>query len=246
MRVLGEMRGKRSANVPRLSDCGGRAGLNRGLLAAILRLLLRRIARMKIWRTALAAVWIYCQITAAYAAKSPFASSESRSSGSAAGLSLDGAAVDPLSGITNKGVVLIFLSHECPISNRYAPEIRRLNAKFAPRGVKFWLVYPNADETVKAITQHTNDYRLNCDVLRDPRHVLVKRAKATVTPEAAVFLNDGRLVYHGRIDNRYVVLGKERPEATEHDLDAFLQAVVDGKPLPTAAKPAVGCYIAER
>ena len=75
---------------------------------------------------------------------------------------------------------------------------------------------------------------------------LVKRAKAVVTPEAAVFLNGGRLVYHGRIDNRYVVLGKERPEATEHDLESFLQAVVDAKPLPGSSKPAVGCYIAER
>src|SRR5438876_1152232 len=36
---------------------------------------------------------------------------------------LSGTAIDPLTHITNKAVVLIFVSSECPISNRYAPEI---------------------------------------------------------------------------------------------------------------------------
>jgi hypothetical protein len=164
---------------------------------------------------------------------------------------LAGQPVDPLHGATNRAEVFIFLGCECPISNRYAPEIRRLQAKFSPKGIQFWLVYPNGDESAKMIRQHTNDYQLRCNVLRDPNHALVKRAKASVTPEAAVFVPGrasvpaSRLAYHGRIDNRYVVLGKERPAATEHDLDRVLQAVVDAKPVPYSSKPAVGCYIAE-
>ena len=31
---------------------------------------------------------------------------------------------------TNQAFVLIFVSSECPISNRYAPELRRLHEKF--------------------------------------------------------------------------------------------------------------------
>ena len=30
--------------------------------------------------------------------------------------------------------VLIFISTDCPISNRYAPEIKRLHDEFAPKG----------------------------------------------------------------------------------------------------------------
>jgi hypothetical protein len=159
---------------------------------------------------------------------------------------LSGLAVDPLGHITNQAVVLIFVSRECPISNRYAPEIRRLNSKFAPLGVKFWLVYPNRDESAEAIRQHASDYQLDCGVLRDPAHALVKRARATVTPEAAVFLPNARLAYHGRIDNRHVAFGKERSEASQHDLEDVLQAILDAKPLPSVSKPAVGCYIPER
>ena len=37
--------------------------------------------------------------------------------------------------------VLVFTTTDCPISNRYAPEIQRLATKFGDRA-KFVLVYP--------------------------------------------------------------------------------------------------------
>jgi len=159
---------------------------------------------------------------------------------------LSGNAFDPLSQVTNKAVVLIFVSCDCPISNRYAPEIRRLHEKFSAQGIKFWAVYPNADDSPAAIRQHTNDYQLSCAVLRDPLHALVKAAKATVTPEVAVFLPNRRLAYHGRIDNRNVTFGKERPEATQHDLRDILKAIASGKEPMGLSTVAVGCYIADR
>ena len=50
---------------------------------------------------------------------------------------LQGRAVDPLANAEARLSVLVFLRSDCPISNRYAPEIRRLHARFAPRGVAF-------------------------------------------------------------------------------------------------------------
>jgi len=160
-------------------------------------------------------------------------------------LDLAGKAVDPLDNITNRAVVLIFVASECPISNGYAPELKRLNEKFAPKEVKFWLVYPNADDTAGVIRRHAREYQLQLEALRDPHHALVKRSKATVTPEAAVFIARGRMVYHGRLDDRHIALGKQRPEATQHDLEEVLQAIVDGKKPPTSFRKPVGCYIQE-
>jgi hypothetical protein len=80
-------------------------------------------------------------------------------------------------------------------------------------------------------------------VLRDPRHLLVKRAKVRVTPEAAVFAPDGQLLYHGRIDNRYVDFGKARPAATQHELKSVLEAIAHGRPVPLSETRAIGCYI---
>jgi AhpC/TSA family len=146
-------------------------------------------------------------------------------------------------GTNNKATVLLFVSSECPISNRYAPEFRRLHEKFGTNGVRFRLVYPDPDDKAESIHTHTNLYGLSMGAIRDPQHDLVKRAQATVTPESAVFTPEGRLVYHGRIDNRYVAFGKERPEATEHDLEKVLEDLIAGHRVRSGYKQPIGCYI---
>jgi hypothetical protein len=158
-------------------------------------------------------------------------------------LDLEGHVVDPFRSVAGKALVLVFIANDCPISNRYAPELRRLYAKFSSNGVTFWLVHPDADESVEAIRQHAAAYQYPMRILRDPRHVLVRRALAHVTPEAAVFFPNGKLAYHGRIDNRFADFGKDRPEATQHDLEATLEAVLAGRPVPVGSTRAVGCYI---
>ena len=57
--------------------------------------------------------------------------------------------------------------------------------------------------------------------LRDPRHDLARAAGATIAPEAAVFVRENgapRLVYRGRIDDRYQAPGRMRPAASTRDL----------------------------
>jgi hypothetical protein len=74
-------------------------------------------------------------------------------------------------------------------------------------------------------------------------------AHATVTPEAAIFVPEGkglREVYHGRIDDRYAGLGQERPQATHHDLEDAVQAVLAGRAVPTPQGRPVGCAIMPR
>ena len=158
---------------------------------------------------------------------------------------LDNRTITPLKASSAKAIVFLFVSTDCPVSNRYAPEVRRLHEKFSPQGVKFWLVYPDKTESVETIRRHLTEYRYPCEALRDPKHRLVKAAQARVTPEAAVFLAGPKLVYHGRIDNWYVDLGKARPAPTQRDLEDVLQAVVSGKPVTYTTAPAVGCYISE-
>ncbi|MEO8426186.1 MAG: redoxin domain-containing protein [Verrucomicrobiota bacterium] len=156
---------------------------------------------------------------------------------------LTGQQVDPFQAIDAKAIVFIFVSTDCPISNRYAPEVRRLHSEFETKGIKFWLVYPNRDESPAAIRKHTTEYDFSLKVLRDPDHLLVTKAMVHVTPEAAVFLPEGRLIYHGRIDNQYADFGKQRPAATERDLKEVMDAVLAGKTLRHATARAIGCSI---
>ena len=164
---------------------------------------------------------------------------------------IHGNPVDPTTDSTAAASVTLFIESGCPISNRYAPEIQSLHERYAPKGVNFWLVYPGSDTSVQAIREHMQDYGYSMPALRDPEHALVRRANAQVTPEAAIFLGDGTLVYHGRIDNRYVDITTRRPQATVHDVAAVLDALLEGKEpgsapgrsLQPTSQPAFGCYI---
>lgn len=154
---------------------------------------------------------------------------------------LDGVAVDPLAGDA-PATVLVFIATQCPVSNRYAPEIVRIHDDYAARGVRMYLVYPD-DEDTAAIREHLLEHSFAIPALRDPDHVLAHRAGASVTPEAAVFRR-GAEVYHGRIDDRQVDFGVARPEPSRHDLRDAIDAVLAGKEPLEAYAPAIGCSIA--
>jgi peroxiredoxin len=163
-------------------------------------------------------------------------------------LDLEGKSVSPLADQGAKAVVFIFTRLDCPISNRYAPEVRRLSESFAPEKVKFWLVYPDADTPPDSIRRHVKEYDYNCEALRDPRHELVKATGVSVTPEAAVFVfnrSGARMIYRGRIDDQYAALGKHRPAPAARDLEDVLTTVVKGAAVELRTTPAVGCYISD-
>lgn len=141
--------------------------------------------------------------------------------------------------------VLLFVRTDCPITNRYAPELDRIAQEFAARGVEFWLVYPDPSETDSAIAQHQLEYKLPGTAIRDPKHFLQKRAEATIAPQAAVFDRNGHLAYSGRIDDRYIAFGKSRPTPTTHDLENAIAATLDGKPVKETRTHSVGCYLAD-
>ncbi|HEY1160104.1 MAG TPA: redoxin domain-containing protein [Terracidiphilus sp.] len=162
------------------------------------------------------------------------------------GLDLHGHPVRQLAGPGVRVVVLIFAASDCPISDRYVPEIARLTQQFSAQGVRFWWVYPNAGDTAQVVAEHNRDYSITGDTLLDPRQIVVERAHATITPEAAIFFADGndlREVYHGRIDDRYISLGQERPQPQHHDLETAIAAALAGKPVPQPGGPPVGCSI---
>jgi hypothetical protein len=158
---------------------------------------------------------------------------------------LDGRALDPLA-TTRVATVLVFVATDCPLSNRYAPDLARMHEKYMSRGVEFFLVYASS-ETAPVIAQHVRDYALPMTALRDPKHHLVALAGVHSTPEVAVFSPHAHLVYRGRIDDRQVQFGVARSEPTKRDLEEILDRLVAGQaPSNLIETPAVGCAIPAR
>ena len=138
---------------------------------------------------------------------------------------------------------LIFVRTDCPVSNQYAPEIKRICAEYEPQGLQCLLVYADAYDTEEAVRQHRTEFGYKLPVIRDTGHALVARAGATITPEVAVFTSGAKLAYSGRIDNRYNELGRPRQQVTEHDLRDALDDLVAGRTVRKPHTPATGCFI---
>ncbi len=160
---------------------------------------------------------------------------------------IDGRPLSLLAPAPGKIDLLFFVNTECPISNRYAPEITRLCNDYRSRGVHCVLVYPDASLTPAAVRAHQQDYSLGATgpAVIDRTFALTSAVDATVTPEAAIYTTAGR-VYRGRIDNLYVDVSRPRQSATTHDVRSALDAVLAGRPVPMPTTEPIGCSIERR
>src|SRR5207244_6413951 len=95
-------------------------------------------------------------------------------------LDLDGKPFDLRQSSQGPVRAVLFTRSDCPISNRYAPEIRSLYESFHPKGVDFYLVYVDPDEKPDAIREHLRDFKYPCPGIRDPQHTLVAQTGVTV------------------------------------------------------------------
>ena len=163
---------------------------------------------------------------------------------------LDGRQVQPLATLdsASHGVAFVFTRSDCPIANRYAPDLERLQRRAAAASIGFWLVFVDPGESAARIREHLRAFGYTGRALRDPRHELAHAAGATIAPEAAVFAPDAgapRLVYRGRIDNRYEAPGRMRPAATTRDLEDVIDELRDVRVPVLRETQAVGCVIAD-
>lgn len=144
----------------------------------------------------------------------------------------------------SKAHVLIFVATDCPVSNSYAPEIQRVCKAYADKGVSCSLAYEDVRVDTAGVRAHLDAYGYrNIPAAIDDRRSLADRAHASITPEALVIDNRGKIRYQGRIDNLYSSLGKPRQVVTEHDLTSALDAVLAGRPVARAKTEAIGCFI---
>ena len=140
-----------------------------------------------------------------------------------------------------KAVVLFFLGTECPVSNGYAPEMQALALRFADDRVGCFGIHCDPTVTPDQAGKHAKEYGLTFPLLFDPEQTLVRATGVRVTPEAVVLSPEGKVLYRGRIDDRYATSGKRRDQPTVYDLENALRAVRAGKSPEVSETQAFGC-----
>ena len=137
-----------------------------------------------------------------------------------------------------KTVVVAFFSTQCPIVNAYHARIRSLAADFQQRGVVLLGVYSNGNESLAAVKIKAAEQKFSFPVLRDDGNTVADLFNAQSTPEMFVIDGEGRLRYHGRIDN-----SPEPSRVKRNDLREALEEVLAGKEVSVTETRAFGCQL---
>lgn len=136
-------------------------------------------------------------------------------------------------------VVLVFCNQGCPFSLGAEPSLFALSEKYKAKGVVFYGIDSNANNSVDDIRKHVAEAKVPYIVLKDADNKYADLVGAKVTPEIFVVDWDGRLVYHGGPDDRTT------PDGTPKNtyLDSALDALTTGKEVPVKEAKTWGCGI---
>jgi peroxiredoxin len=154
----------------------------------------------------------------------------------------DGRAVE-LSAPKGGALALVFYSSECPISNAYSPTLNRLVQEFPAASFRLVGVCVDTDLSASEVATHAKDFGLRFPVVHDKGIAVATRVGAAVTPEAFVLDDQGRIRYHGRIDDQFAARQKRNANPLTRELHDAIAAVVEGREVAERHVPAVGCPI---
>lgn len=141
-----------------------------------------------------------------------------------------------------KAVVLIWQGNGCPIFRLGLSEIRRLKTKYADKGVHFFLVNSNPQDSLADIQQEAREYDLPFPILKDQLQSVAHELNVTRTAETIVLTpRNWKVIYRGALDDS---LGYEsQRKARRHFLDEALTNVLAGDPVALPATEVKGCLI---
>jgi len=142
--------------------------------------------------------------------------------------------------------VTVFMDTGCPIARYHTRTLRILHEKYSQKGIRFTAFFPATNTTLEAIQSFTKKFKFPLKSVPDPGQKKARTLGATIVPEVFVFDRNQKLIYQGRIDDRFASVGKRRPKTRSNDLADVLRTLAAGeKPTPRQTK-AIGCAITFR
>ena len=141
-----------------------------------------------------------------------------------------------------KGVVLVFISTQCPFSNSFDKVMTDLAHEYKAKGVTLVGINSNQNEPIEAVKRHADERGLDFAVIKDQDGSIADELGATRTPEAFLLDKDMKVRYHGALGNSKVP-STDPALANANDLRPALDAVLSGGAVQVAETKAFGCTI---
>ncbi len=142
-------------------------------------------------------------------------------------------------------VVVLFLCNHCPYVKHVNAELVRVANDYMPRGIRFVAISANdavayPEDGPEAMREAALRLGYPFAYLYDESQAVARAFDAACTPDLFVYDAGHRLVYRGQLDDARPSL--DLP-LTGRDLRAALDAVLEGRPVASLQRPAVGCNI---
>jgi hypothetical protein len=143
----------------------------------------------------------------------------------------------------HKAVVLYVQGNGCPIARQSYPEIKRIRRAYKDKGVAFFLLNANPQDTREEVDEELRDFRVNISTLMDSTQTVARSLGLERTCEALVLRpSDWAIVYRGPVDDRFDY-GAQKPEATQQYLRTALDQLLAGEPVTVEQHATKGCKI---
>jgi hypothetical protein len=142
------------------------------------------------------------------------------------------------------GTLVVFTCDHCPFARGWERRIADLADTYAKKGVGAILINANdpamyAVDGFAGMQARSKELGLRVPYVVDQTSAVARALGASVTPEAFLFDRNGKLAYHGAIDDNH----RDPTAVKAHYLRDALDAVLAGRPAPVAETKGIGCGI---
>jgi peroxiredoxin len=157
--------------------------------------------------------------------------------------SVDGSAVSIADVAGKQGTLVVFSCNHCPFVKAWQGRIASVGNAAKAKGLGVIIINSNdpteyPEDSYAEMQKRSKDLGFTFPYVVDATSDVARAFGATRTPEAFLFDKDGKLVYHGAIDD-----SKEADQVTKHFLQDAIDAALAGKAVPVAETKFVGCGI---
>jgi peroxiredoxin len=142
------------------------------------------------------------------------------------------------------GMLVVFTCNHCPFAKRWESRIVDLGNAYAAKGIGVIAVNANdpkvaEEDAYDVMQQRAKERGMQFPYVVDATSDVARAFGATKTPEAFVFDKDGKLVYHGTIDDN----GEDASKVEKPYLKNALEDVLAGREVAVKETKSIGCGI---
>ena len=157
---------------------------------------------------------------------------------------VDGKEIDLAEVRKPAGTLVIFTCNHCPFAKMWETRIVELGNTYQEKGIGVVAINANdpkvaPDDSFDSMQQRAKDRGMQFPYVVDATSGVARAFGATRTPEAFLFDKNGKLVYHGAIDDN----GEDQAKVEQAYLKLALDAVMGGLDVTVKETKSIGCTI---